>query len=60
MSSTKSCSSPALRAALAPRIAGELGAAGAKVMLGARRTDRLEALADEIRATGGEAHDPPP
>ncbi|NTF42018.1 SDR family oxidoreductase [Rhizobium rhizogenes] len=36
-------------------IARELGAAGAKVMLGARRTDRLEALADEIRQSGGEA-----
>ncbi|MBR1155023.1 SDR family oxidoreductase [Bradyrhizobium sp. JYMT SZCCT0428] len=36
-------------------IARELGAAGAKVMLGARRTDRLDALAEEIRARGGEA-----
>ena len=36
-------------------IARELGAAGAKLMLGARRTDRLEALAEEIRAGGGEA-----
>ena len=36
-------------------IARELGAAGAKVMLGARRTDRLDALAEEIRAGGGEA-----
>jgi NADP-dependent 3-hydroxy acid dehydrogenase YdfG len=36
-------------------IARELGAAGAKLMLGARRTDRLNALAEEIRATGGEA-----
>jgi NADP-dependent 3-hydroxy acid dehydrogenase YdfG len=36
-------------------IAAELGAAGAKVMLGARRTDRLQALADKIRARGGEA-----
>ncbi|TIL21898.1 MAG: SDR family oxidoreductase [Mesorhizobium sp.] len=36
-------------------IARELGAAGAKVMLGARRTDRLDALAEEIRAKGGEA-----
>lgn len=35
-------------------IARELGAAGAKVMLGARRTDRLETLADEIRESGGE------
>jgi NADP-dependent 3-hydroxy acid dehydrogenase YdfG len=36
-------------------VAAELGAAGAKVMLGARRTDRLEALADGIRARGGKA-----
>lgn len=36
-------------------IGRELGAAGAKVMLGARRTDRLNALAEEIRAKGGEA-----
>ena len=36
-------------------IARELGKAGAKLMLGARRTDRLEALAEEINATGGEA-----
>ena len=36
-------------------IARELGAAGAKIMLGARRTDRLEALAEEIREKGGEA-----
>jgi NADP-dependent 3-hydroxy acid dehydrogenase YdfG len=36
-------------------IGRELGAAGAKLMLGARRTDRLDALADEIRAKGGEA-----
>ncbi|HET6389345.1 SDR family oxidoreductase [Hyphomicrobium sp.] len=35
-------------------IALELGAAGAKVVLGARRTDRLDALADEIRRSGGE------
>ncbi|MDQ8731874.1 SDR family oxidoreductase [Bradyrhizobium sp. LHD-71] len=35
-------------------IARELGAAGAKVMLGARRTERLDALAADIRATGGE------
>jgi NADP-dependent 3-hydroxy acid dehydrogenase YdfG len=34
-------------------IARELGGAGTKLMLGARRTDRLEALADEIRASGG-------
>ena len=31
-------------------IARELGEAGAKLVLGARRTDRLEALAEEIRA----------
>jgi NADP-dependent 3-hydroxy acid dehydrogenase YdfG len=36
-------------------IAAELGAAGAKVMLGARRTDRLEALAEKIRTKGGQA-----
>jgi NADP-dependent 3-hydroxy acid dehydrogenase YdfG len=36
-------------------IARELGKAGAKLMLGARRTDRLEALAEDIEATGGEA-----
>jgi NADP-dependent 3-hydroxy acid dehydrogenase YdfG len=35
-------------------IARELGATGAKLMLGARRTDRLEALAQEIKSTGGE------
>ena len=35
-------------------IASELGAAGAKVVLGARRTDRLDALAGEIRKNGGE------
>lgn len=36
-------------------IGRSLGAAGAKVMLGARRTDRLDTLAGEIRAKGGEA-----
>ncbi len=36
-------------------IARELAAAGANVMLGARRVDRLEQLADEIRAAGGNA-----
>ncbi|MBZ9737589.1 MULTISPECIES: SDR family oxidoreductase [unclassified Mesorhizobium] len=36
-------------------IARELGAAGARLMLGARRTDRLEILAREIREKGGEA-----
>jgi NADP-dependent 3-hydroxy acid dehydrogenase YdfG len=35
-------------------IARELGAARAKLALGARRTDRLEALAEEIRGNGGE------
>ncbi|NRB56814.1 MAG: SDR family oxidoreductase [Salinicola sp.] len=32
-----------------------LGARGARLMLGARRVDRLERLADEIREGGGEA-----
>jgi NADP-dependent 3-hydroxy acid dehydrogenase YdfG len=36
-------------------IAREVAEAGATVVLGARRTDRLEALADEIRAAGGKA-----
>jgi NADP-dependent 3-hydroxy acid dehydrogenase YdfG len=35
-------------------IAREIGGAGAKLVLGARRVDRLEALAGEIRANGGE------
>ncbi|WP_102958974.1 SDR family oxidoreductase [Mangrovicella endophytica] len=35
-------------------IARELAAAGARLVLGARRTDRLEALADELRATGAQ------
>ena len=35
-------------------IARELSAAGTKLMLGARRTDRLEALAEELTAKGGE------
>jgi NADP-dependent 3-hydroxy acid dehydrogenase YdfG len=34
-------------------IARELAAGGAKLMLGARRTDRLEALAAELAAAGG-------
>jgi NADP-dependent 3-hydroxy acid dehydrogenase YdfG len=34
-------------------IAHELAKAGATVVLGARRTDRLEAVADEIRTAGG-------
>jgi NADP-dependent 3-hydroxy acid dehydrogenase YdfG len=34
-------------------IARELAAAGARLMLGARRTDRLEALAEELRRAGG-------
>jgi len=36
-------------------IARELGRAGAKLMLGARRTDRLAALAREINFEGGDA-----
>lgn len=36
-------------------IARDLAAAGAKVMLGARRVDRLEALVAEITAAGGTA-----
>ncbi|WP_340117260.1 SDR family oxidoreductase [Pelagibius sp. 7325] len=36
-------------------IARELGSAGAKLLLGARRTDRIEALAEEIRRAGGNA-----
>ncbi|TDR94510.1 SDR family oxidoreductase [Enterovirga rhinocerotis] len=35
-------------------IARELSGAGARLMLGARRTDRLEALAAELRQAGGE------
>ncbi|PSJ38335.1 SDR family oxidoreductase [Allosphingosinicella deserti] len=35
-------------------IARELGRAGARLVLGARRVDRLEALAEEIRSAGGE------
>lgn len=35
-------------------IARELGEAGAKLVLGARRTDRLETLAEEIRRKGSE------
>lgn len=34
-------------------IARELGAAGAKLLLGARRLDRIEAIAAEIRDAGG-------
>lgn len=34
-------------------IARELGSKGAKVLLGARRLDRIEAIAAEIRNTGG-------
>lgn len=33
-----------------------LAAAGARVVMGARRGDRVEALAGELRAAGGEAH----
>nr|WP_272214517.1 SDR family oxidoreductase [Marinicella sp. W31]MDC2880137.1 SDR family oxidoreductase [Marinicella sp. W31] len=36
-------------------IAKELGAAGAKVLLGARRVERIEAIAAEIRSAGGTA-----
>lgn len=36
-------------------IARELGRAGAKLMLGARRTDQLAALAREINFEGGDA-----
>lgn len=36
-------------------IAQELAAAGAKLMLGARRLDRIEALAADIRKAGGQA-----
>lgn len=36
-------------------IARELGAAGAKLLLGARRLDRVEAIAAEIREAGGTA-----
>lgn len=36
-------------------IARELGAAGAKVLLGARRQDRIEAIAGKIREAGGTA-----
>lgn len=36
-------------------IARELGAAGAKLLLGARRVERVEAIASEIRAAGGTA-----
>lgn len=34
-------------------LARELGAAGARLMIGARRVERLDTLADEIRAKGG-------
>ncbi|MEL7031394.1 MAG: glucose 1-dehydrogenase [Pseudomonadota bacterium] len=40
---------------LGKHFAGILSDAGAKVVLAARRTDRLEALAAEIEAKGGEA-----
>ena len=36
-------------------IARELGASGARLMLGARRTDRLDTLAGEINRSGGHA-----
>ncbi len=37
-------------------LAGTLAAAGAKVLLGARSTAKLEERVEEIRATGGDAH----
>lgn len=37
-------------------LARELGATGARLLLGARRLDRIEALAGEIRDSGGTAH----
>merc|ERR1712188_123209 len=37
-------------------IAKLLASKGAKVVLGARRTDRLEKVKEEITAAGGEAH----
>src|SRR5678815_328115 len=40
---------------LGRRFAGVLAASGAKVAVAARRTDRLSALVDEIKAAGGEA-----
>ncbi|MCX5215813.1 SDR family oxidoreductase [Kitasatospora sp. NBC_00240] len=36
--------------------ARRLAASGHRVMLGARRTDRIAALAEDIRGNGGEAH----
>lgn len=36
-------------------VARELAACGAKVLLGARRVDRIEAIVNEIRAAGGSA-----
>ena len=39
-------------------LARELGGAGAKVLVGARRLDRIEALAAEIRTAGGTAQAP--
>lgn len=41
---------------LGAHFARTLAGAGARVALAARRVERLEALADEIRAAGGEAH----
>lgn len=37
-------------------LARELGSTGARLLLGARRLDRIEALAAEIRESGGIAH----
>jgi NADP-dependent 3-hydroxy acid dehydrogenase YdfG len=34
-------------------IARELGNAGAKVLLGARRQERIDAIAEDIRSAGG-------
>ena len=48
-------SSPAPRPASAPRRRSALAAAGYPVALGARRIDRLEEVAAQIRADGGEA-----
>ena len=41
---------------LGARMARVLAASGAKVALAARRTDRLQALAEEIKVAGGRAH----
>lgn len=41
---------------LGAHFAKTLAKAGARVVVAARRVDRLEAMADEIRTAGGEAH----